>query len=195
MSEDAPFKCDYHACEMPVLVFSSGSALGSQFLIPKPREKPYKITVVCISVTFTISLAIQFFVIISLACHQRKSQQRGDYSSTAKQLIGVKRRLISAFFVFLIMAMFEVTSAIILLQNVVNIANRSASLCEMFESSGSRLEFVVFSAVLTLLWACGLFLDPIFTIVFDPAFSKKFSQRVSTTVKRIFVKSSCDETL
>uniref|UniRef100_A0A8R1HRP7 G_PROTEIN_RECEP_F1_2 domain-containing protein n=1 Tax=Caenorhabditis japonica TaxID=281687 RepID=A0A8R1HRP7_CAEJA len=144
MSEDSPFKCDYHTCEMPVLVFS----------------------IVCISVTFTISLAIQFFVIISLACHQRKSQQRGDYSSTAKQLIGVKRSLISAFFVFLIMAVFEVTSAIILLQNVVNIANHSASLCEMFESSDFHSVFRCFRVQIK--YSVVSFLkEPVFSLVVD----------------------------
>uniref|UniRef100_A0A8R1DLD5 G_PROTEIN_RECEP_F1_2 domain-containing protein n=1 Tax=Caenorhabditis japonica TaxID=281687 RepID=A0A8R1DLD5_CAEJA len=122
--------------------------------------------VVCISVTFTISLAIQFFVIISLACHQRKSQQRGDYSSTAKQLIGVKRSLISAFFVFLIMAVFEVTSAIILLQNVVNIANHSASLCEMFESSDFHSVFRCFRVQIK--YSVVSFLkEPVFSLVVD----------------------------
>ncbi|CAI2348149.1 unnamed protein product [Caenorhabditis sp. 36 PRJEB53466] len=154
MGKNSPFECDYHTCEKPVLFFA----------------------ITCISVALVFSLGIQSFVIFSLFRHEKKSKERGDFSSTTRAMTGVKRRLISGFFVFGMMAVFEITSAVMLVQCVFSVTDEFTSLCDILSSSRYRLEVVIFSAILTLLWGIGLFFDPIFTIMFDPIFSRQFSR-------------------
>ncbi|CAO4369162.1 unnamed protein product [Caenorhabditis nigoni] len=47
-----------------------------------------------------------------------KSKKRGDYSSHQKVMTGVKRKLFGGFFVFGTMAIFEIASAIMLVNSV-----------------------------------------------------------------------------
>ncbi|CAL2036223.1 unnamed protein product [Caenorhabditis brenneri] len=149
MGKYAPFLCDYSSCAEPVLIFG----------------------IVCISVAFTLCLGTQSFVIFSLWRHERRSKQRGDFSSTQKAMSGIKRKLFGGFFAFGTMAIFEIASAIMLV-NSVSKQDQDYNPCDMLEASGSRLQFVISCVVLTLLWTIGLFFDPIFTLTFDPLFSE-----------------------
>ncbi|ULT99602.1 hypothetical protein L3Y34_000713 [Caenorhabditis briggsae] len=157
-----PFLCDYSSCAEPVLIFG----------------------IVCISIAFILCLGTQFFVIFSLWRHERKSKKRGDYSSHQKAMTGVKKKLFGGFFVFGTMAIFEIASAIMLV-NSVGSQDQDSDACDMLESSGSRLQFVISCVILTLLWTIGLFFDPIFTLTFDPLFSETVTRHYSIMKSRI----------
>ncbi|CAP28770.1 Protein CBG09009 [Caenorhabditis briggsae] len=157
-----PFLCDYSSCAEPLIIF----------------------LVVCISIAFILCLGTQFFVIFSLWRHERKSKKRGDYSSHQKAMTGVKKKLFGGFFVFGTMAIFEIASAIMLV-NSVGSQDQDSDACDMLESSGSRLQFVISCVILTLLWTIGLFFDPIFTLTFDPLFSETVTRHYSIMKSRI----------
>ncbi|PIC42278.1 hypothetical protein B9Z55_009405 [Caenorhabditis nigoni] len=150
--------------------------------------------VVCISIAFILCLGTQFFVIFSLWRHERKSKKRGDYSSHQKAMTGVKRKLFGGFFVFGTMAIFEIASAIMLV-NSVGSQDQDSDACDMLESSGSRLQFVISCVILTLLWTIGLFFDPIFTLTFDPLFSETVTRHYSIMKSRISRKRRKEENL
>uniref|UniRef100_A0A1I7TB34 G_PROTEIN_RECEP_F1_2 domain-containing protein n=1 Tax=Caenorhabditis tropicalis TaxID=1561998 RepID=A0A1I7TB34_9PELO len=177
IGEYAPFLCDYSNCAEPVLIFA----------------------IVCISIGFILCLGTQSFVIFSLWRHEKKSKKRGDYSSTQKALTGIKRKLFGGFFVFGTMAVFEIASAIMLVNNIKK-QNQGrgneeeyggrggisdVDPCDMLAASGSRLQFVIYCVILTLLWTIGLFFDPIFTLSFDPLFTETVTRHYSIMKSRI----------
>ncbi|KAF1762349.1 hypothetical protein GCK72_010611 [Caenorhabditis remanei] len=107
-------------------------------------------------------------------------------------MTGVKRKLFGGFFAFGTMAVFEISSAIMLV-NSVSSQNQDMDPCSMLQASGDRLQFVISCVVLTLVWTIGLFIDPIFTLSFDPLFSETVTRHYSLMKSRISKKKKKEE--
>ncbi|EGT39795.1 hypothetical protein CAEBREN_04042 [Caenorhabditis brenneri] len=164
-------QCDTKTCAPWVNLIECKLRVGEEF------SKNLKIPVVVSAICLVFTIAILFFVFISLVRHNRKLERSNTLSSSASSMQRVRRRLGWA-----IIAVTCITVAqIIPYVYLINVDPHDVESCNGFYKADKFMREVIAGLLESLVWIFVFLVDPIANIICD----KRVSERVKSQFGRL----------